>query len=186
MDISQANIGLRAKALRKQRGMTLMQLADLTQLSKGHLSRFERGDKTLSLAALMRLASALDTVVGALLGETPFENDIRLTRAGTGTAQTPEDDGGYSYVLLSGLESGPAHRNTFLVNLPKMKFRSNVGLHSGTEIIFVIRGTIELSVGKERMQLAEGDYVEFPGHYSHEIRSVAGDSQILITVLKET
>ncbi len=73
---------MRAISVRSGR-QTLDQLAEVTGLSKGHLSRFERGEKSLSVAALMRLAQALGTSVSFLLGE-DVDHSEHPTGAGRG------------------------------------------------------------------------------------------------------
>ena len=77
--------GLLARSFRRQRSITLEQLATETGLSKGHLSRFERGEKSLSIAALMRLSKALHTSVSALLGERAGEDLLHVVRTGERT-----------------------------------------------------------------------------------------------------
>ena len=77
--------GLRARDVRQRRGMTLDEVAEIAELSKGYLSRFERGEKTFSVAALIRLGVALQVSVGTLLGEDIDNDEIHLVRA----AETP-------------------------------------------------------------------------------------------------
>src|ERR1700731_3386424 len=75
------NCGAQAKSQRLRRRMTLDEVAELSGLSKGHISRFERGEKSLSIAALMRLAQALNTSVATLLGERVDNHAIQVVRA---------------------------------------------------------------------------------------------------------
>ena len=75
---------------------------ELRGLSKGHLSRFERGEKSLSLAALMRLAQALGTSASVLLGESADRDEIHLVRVDERrTTDVAAEDGGYRFALLS-------------------------------------------------------------------------------------
>ena len=76
-----AQSGLISKDLRRRKGLTLDQIADAAELSKGHLSRFERGEKALSVASMLRLAQALNTTVGRLLGEEFDKDGIRVVKA---------------------------------------------------------------------------------------------------------
>ncbi len=54
------NLGQAIRRLRKQKGMTLAELADLCESHVGNLSRIERGLARPSLELLYRLAQALD------------------------------------------------------------------------------------------------------------------------------
>jgi transcriptional regulator with XRE-family HTH domain len=47
------------RAVRQAQGLTLRQAADRAGIDIGHLSRVERGEASLSIDALARLASAL-------------------------------------------------------------------------------------------------------------------------------
>ena len=78
---ARSNYGAQAKSQRMRRKMTLGEVAELSGLSKGHISRFERGEKSLSIAALMRLSQALNTSVATLLGERIDNEAIHLVRA---------------------------------------------------------------------------------------------------------
>jgi transcriptional regulator with XRE-family HTH domain len=58
------------QAIRKARGLGLRETARRAQINPGHLSRVERGEKQLSLAALHRLA--------VVLGLAEFAEMLRL------------------------------------------------------------------------------------------------------------
>ena len=60
-------IGLCIQMLRKARGMTQEQLAELADLSVSHVRQVELGAKNVSIAALYRIADALETPAQALL-----------------------------------------------------------------------------------------------------------------------
>src|SRR3982074_3282514 len=96
------NHGLFVREFRSRRGLTLDELSEQTGLSKGHLSRFERGEKFLSVAALLRVANALDVSVSAMLGESITADALHLVRCTERTFQkAPKKDGGYSFAALS-------------------------------------------------------------------------------------
>lgn len=65
-----AAVGKRIAALRQIKGLSVPALAEKAQVSKGYLWQLENGeDPNPSLSVLMRIASALDTTVGELLGQ---------------------------------------------------------------------------------------------------------------------
>lgn len=53
-------IGQRIADLRKQRGMTQQQLADLTHIQRNHISRIEAGRYSVGFDTLQTIAEALD------------------------------------------------------------------------------------------------------------------------------
>lgn len=54
-----ANMGLRIRILRKERGLTGEQLAEMVDVTKGYISELENGKKLPGADLLMRLAEAL-------------------------------------------------------------------------------------------------------------------------------
>lgn len=173
--------GPKARALRQSRGQTLEQLAAETGLSKGHLSRFERGEKTLSIAALMRVSRALGTSVAALLGEEPSGAPFHIVRAGEAvTLAAPGPDGGYTYRTLSRPDSGPL--SAFMVDLAEDSSRASEVAHRGEEAFLVLSGRVEIDLGGDKVVLGAGDYLQFSGAIRHRIRSIEGLSRIFIVV----
>ncbi len=55
--------------LRKQKNITLQELADLTGLTKGYLSKIERSRKAPPYSTLNKIAISLDVDAPFLLGE---------------------------------------------------------------------------------------------------------------------
>lgn len=51
---------------REEKGYTISKLAELTKMSKGHLSRIERGQTDPTITTLLRIATALQLEVKEL------------------------------------------------------------------------------------------------------------------------
>lgn len=178
-------VGVRAKSLRLLRRMTLDRLAEMTGVSKGHLSRFERGQKSLSLAMLMRLADALQSSVAELLGEPSAAGKSHLARAAERTFRKASTaDGGYDFATLS--RGDDSTINSFVVEFSadsEMR-KSAVAHHDGEELLFVLEGVLEVELGQRKQLLKQGDYLQFPGSVRHNIRSVRKRSRALVVVVR--
>ena len=62
-------LGLKLKLLREEKGLTVKDLAELSQLSNSYILRIESGDRrNVSVAALYKLGIALGTNLDELLG----------------------------------------------------------------------------------------------------------------------
>jgi transcriptional regulator with XRE-family HTH domain len=59
-------IGLNILYYRKERGITQMQLAELTSFSRNHIQRIETASAVPSVAALLDIAKVLNVPVGKL------------------------------------------------------------------------------------------------------------------------
>lgn len=165
--------------------MTLDSLAEQTGVSKGHLSRFERGQKSLSLAMLMRLADTLQSSVAELLGEPTAAGKSHLsTAAGRAYRKAAAADGGYAFAALS--RSNDPMINSFIVEFAAdTEMRKTVEAHhGGEEIFFVLEGALEIELGNRIEVLNEGDYLQFPGSVKHNIRSVRKRSKVLVIVVQ--
>src|SRR5215813_6984989 len=70
------------RAVRRQRGLTLEQLAEQTGLTKSYLSKIERRQSTPSIAVALKLARALDVDVAQLFSdENAADQKITVDRA---------------------------------------------------------------------------------------------------------
>jgi transcriptional regulator with XRE-family HTH domain len=177
----QITAGNYARVLRKRHGLTLDELAAKLDLSKGHLSRFERGEKALSVSSLVRLADALDTTVGVLLGEATAESDIRLSKANAREfLHVNENEAVFKYALLS----GKGAHETFLVELEEGRHHQSPAEHPGLELLFVVSGDILMTLARREIAMSTGDYLEFPGVTPHSIQGVGGKAVVLIVVLE--
>jgi len=67
-------IGLRIKEIRKRRGITQAQLAEMTDLSVPYVSYLENGKKKISLETLIRTCNALEVTLDDLLAGVQTSN----------------------------------------------------------------------------------------------------------------
>lgn len=172
--------GALVRAMRRRRGLTLDELADQSGMSKGHLSRFERGQKTVSLAGLMRVAQALHTSTASLLGEQVDRSVMHVVRA-EGRHFSKDNDGGYEYAPLSRV-SGSDAPTALLLHLSTDSYVGEAAFHSGDEIFYVLSGAIEIELADQSLILREGDFAQFPGLVKHRIRSIGSEAKVLIVV----
>lgn len=176
-------IGFNARILRLKRRITLDELAEKSSLSKGHLSRFERGEKALSVAALLRLASALNTSVSGLIGERVEDDLLHLVRSSElEMRDVSAEDGGYRYAIL-GRSATSEGIDSFMVDIPGQGERTCEGYHAGEEIFFVLNGRVEVTVADRTVVLQSGDYLQFSGSLHHVTRGLAAQNRVLVIVV---
>ncbi len=68
-------IGTKIRALRKSKGMTILDLATAVNSDVGNISRLERNVQGYSESTLVKIASALGVTVADLFSETPIQSD---------------------------------------------------------------------------------------------------------------
>lgn len=72
-------IGAALKAARRARRLTLVELADRVGVTKGYVSKVERGLAAPSMATLVRLCEALELPVGSLFDDAASTEVVRAT-----------------------------------------------------------------------------------------------------------
>ena len=165
-------------AMRRARRLTLDQVAQASGLDKSYLSRLERAQKAPSIATVMKVAQALDVPVSALFGETIDDASIHVVRAVQGATSAGE---GVAFTPLSQAARHPA-MEAFLFH-PGADFEPRGQAdHGGVEMIFVVEGGIEIRFADRIVGLAKGDFIQFPGHLSHQLRRTAAMAAVLIVV----
>jgi transcriptional regulator with XRE-family HTH domain len=79
-----AKVGARIRELRKERGMSLVELADAAGLSRGHMSSVERGLVLINVATVVATARALAVppfVLAMFPNEDPLSAVIEQVRS---------------------------------------------------------------------------------------------------------
>lgn len=87
-------LSARLKQLRRERGLTLSQLAAMTQLSEAYLYRLEEGERSPSLPALLKMAETYGVSASSLLDEAQVDKALALHRAAAEWTGREEDGSG--------------------------------------------------------------------------------------------
>ena len=172
-------IGKRVRSIRKRMEMTLEQLAERTGLNKGYLSRIESGEKSPSIATLLKLSTGLKVSMSQLFGEAVDDSDIHLFR---GADKASERRSGAPEVISLSGSARSAGLTTFLLRPSDQLEDERRAEHSGTEAVFVIDGSVEVQFSDRVIALCQGDYVQFPGYLTHQIRRTSPQAAALIVV----
>lgn len=167
-------------SLRTAQGMTLDRLAAESGLDKSYLSRLERGQKSPSIATVLKLSDALDVTMDQLFGMAVPDDAVRVTRANDRVRPAKEDDAASFEALIP----GDGLMEAFVLH-PGPEFGTNHAEHAGEELFFVLDGQIEIRFPDRTVALAEGDSIQFPGHLPHSIRRVGEPASALVAIAKE-
>ncbi len=172
-------MGMRIRALRRERGLTLVRLAAMVEMSQPFLSLVERGHARLSLASLARLAAALDVPSGALLATPPAE---RLSRPGIDVVHAAE-------------RPATGHRAVWqLAQLPRGLFGiemvgverefTEFATHDEDEFLYLLGGTLEVGLADGTVHsLRAGDSLVTAAGVGHGWRATdaAGFRVVVVT-----
>ena len=168
-----AVIAERVREFRLHLGLTVGQLAELTSLSKGMLSKIENAQASPSLATLARLSGALKVPVTAFFRGLNEEQDVLYIKAGRGLDIEHKGSGpGHRYQLLGTMRAPHNSLETLLVTLTDRAEEFPLYQHAGTELIYVIAGRIEYLYGNSPYLLEPGDAMQFVGEVPHGPRTL--------------
>lgn len=162
------------RAVRRQRGLTLEQLAEQTGLTKSYLSKIERRQSTPSIAVALKVARALDVDVGRLFSDEAAQEKITVDRA-------PRDPDTERYRVLASSLFGKS-MSPFVVRPTEDPADDPRPEHVGQEFVFVHAGRIELHYGDQIIALDTGDSAYFDASVSHKIRAVGTRPALVVVV----
>ena len=161
-------LGMRLRELRKERKLTLCELAARTGLTAGLLSKIENFRTVPSLPVLFSIAAALRCDLGELFRGLAAAAGAKwiLVRAGETTRVERERSSGvyYDLILTAGVDASETQL-MFCTVEPGAKRRAVTG--NGNEAIFVLAGTAKYHLGHESVDLAAGDTLFFESSLPH-------------------
>jgi transcriptional regulator with XRE-family HTH domain len=153
---------------RKEIGLTVGQVAQRSDISKGMLSKIENAQTSPSLSTLERLAVALDMPVTALFRGLAEERDAVFVKAGSGPEIVRQGTrAGHAYQLLGTLRGPHKRVEPLLVSLTEATEMFPQFQHSGVEILYMLDGRMEYSYGIQSYQMEPGDTLQFEGDIPH-------------------
>lgn len=167
------------KRIRKEKGLTLDELAETSGVSKSMLSEIERGGTNPTILVLWKIAEGLKTPLTELMSK--MDAEATLVRAVDQKVinQTP------SYKISSIFPYHNLHK-TEILNL-KLEAHAEI-TNSGhkniaDEVIYVVQGSLNLALGSDTFCLGEGDAISFKGQQPHKLQNDQDDGCLLINVL---
>jgi transcriptional regulator with XRE-family HTH domain len=167
-DNSLFKIGLRIRQARRERELTLADIARRTGLSKGLLSKIENFRALPSLPVLAGIARSLNIGMENLVKNVGAETSAphQLVRANRRVPVKREKSRGFKYAALTARPLGNIGFESFVLTLAPGAKRKPVST-DGDEFIFMLRGEIQFVVGKEKFLLSAGDAFYFDGRVPH-------------------
>lgn len=162
-------LGNTIRELRRAHGLTIADISERADISRGMLSRIENGQTATSLDALSRIARALGVSLSALFKNYETEGGgAQLIKAGESMEVARRGTrSGHTYHLLSYHQDPTKLFEPFLITIEQESETFPVFEHPGTEFIYMLEGRIEYRHGKTVYDLQPGDALTFDGNVPH-------------------
>ncbi len=155
-------VGRKIRERRKELGLTLQELAEMTSLSVGFLSQVERNQATPSLSSVINIVQSLGLSVNDLVRAPAGQGNV--TRAGE-RERFHIDGSDVSYARLSANFDDHTFDAVEVVLPPHYEAESLI--HDGEEFIYVLEGQISMSLDGIEHELSAGDTIHFPSSIRH-------------------
>jgi transcriptional regulator with XRE-family HTH domain len=198
-------LGERAARYRKERGIKVTELARAIGVSPSLISQIERGQSQPSVSTLFGLAAALGVPVDAFMesdaqsapvpgpavadaGEQPAPDagkpanraDRYMVRR-DGRARL-DIEGGVRWERLTP-QTLPHVEFLELVYAPGAQSHPELYRHPGTEMVLVLSGRLNITVGFELYELEPGDSMHFPSSQPHRYSNPGDQETHAVTVI---
>lgn len=155
-------IGARLRAARQAHGFTLDQLAGSAGLTKGFLSRVERDETSLSVSSLITLCEVMSLDVGSLFSVAEValvrrDSAPAINLGGTGVSErlmTPRGQSRLQLVHTVAEPGGTGGADFYTIDCE-------------LEVVYVLKGAVELAFSDHRQKLTAGDALTFAGGEPH-------------------
>jgi transcriptional regulator with XRE-family HTH domain len=173
-------LGTKLKAIRKERGYSLEELARKTEFSKSFLSQIENGKNSPSIASLKKITAALGISIGELFEENRNEVVYFVKKNERQVFEVIKD----KVVFEFGASKVPGRRMEaiFFTLLPGGESDGDY-FHEGEEFGTVLEGRLLFQIGGKEYLLEPGDSIYFSSTTPHRWRNPGDETMRAIWVI---
>ena len=154
-----ASIGPKVRQLRRQKNLSLQQLAERAGLSAAAIHKIERNGMVPTITTLMKVAAALNRSVAYFVDEEQAEPAVLVRADERKPVFTSKEN-----LELAGI-SGPYGQFFMAGAIATVEGDANSGAkpmeHPGEELIYVLEGSLGFQVDTEEYMLRRGDALHF-------------------------
>lgn len=155
------DIGGKIKMLRQANGLTLEELANRSELTKGFLSQLERDLTSPSITTLEDILEALGTNLQEFFSEKPAE---QIVFKKDDFFVNEQDDYIISYIIPNAQKND---MEPILIEIAPGKQSMTLDPHEGQEFGYVVQGKVKLVYGENEFVLKKGETFYLKGLVSH-------------------
>jgi len=167
VEIAEQLIAMSIRNLRKNRRLTLGELASKASISQSFLSRVERCDVSISIAALSRLANALSVDIGEFFDHEEPDSEVIYVPHGEGKAVTRiHSNLRYQYEELIPRGGLRLMRPT-IITIDGRETNLKSCQYPYEQFILMMEGELIYVCGSQEFQLRPGDCLYLNARTSH-------------------
>lgn len=171
------DIGEKIKRLRNANSLTLQELADRCELTKGYISQLERDLTSPSIATLTNILECLGTDLGAFFNEA-IDGKIVFKEADIFVKEV-DDNYTINWIIPNAQKN---KMEPILVELDSYGKTKLDGPHEGEEFGYVLSGSIMLYYGNHAFKVKKGESFYFKTSKDHYIENTSKNTARVIWV----
>ena len=157
------DIGAKIKRLRLSNQLTLEELANRSELTKGFLSQLERDLTSPSIATLENILEALGTNLKDFFSE---DEDEQIVFSKDDFFENTQDDYKISYIIPNAQKN---EMEPIIITLESGGQYKEEKPHQGEEFGYVLSGSIYLHIGDKKNKVKKGESFYFKPRANHYI-----------------
>lgn len=178
------HIGVQIKERRKNKGITVQELAERASVSKGLISQIENNRVVPSLMVLIDIIRSLDVDLNVFfkeIGKSSAAKTILVKRRGEYTSFEKEQAVGFHYhrVFTKNMEKSTV--DIVLLELEPNAQRPMVETDA-FEYKFILSGEIEYQFEHETLFLSAGDSILFDGRIPHTPKNIGAYTAVMLVI----
>ena len=164
-------LGEKIKELRNKQGLTQEELADRAELSKGFISQLERDKTSPSIATLEDLLQCLGTTLGEFFMEEQEEEQIVFTEEDFFVKKDEEYKNQIKWIIPNAQKNCMEKGGETCLDNP----------HEGEEFGYVLKGKVEIHLGKRSYIAKKGDAFYYKADKTHYLKGIEQTELIWVT-----
>lgn len=159
-------------------GWSLEELAERTGQSPEYLQQVEKDEVVPSVSSLLQISKALKVDPGTFLMDEE-KAAIKDQRAQAFIKRTKNY---YYQTLTPGAEN--LHLRGFMITIePNQALKPVAYKHEGEEFIYVMEGSLELTLDNKKRQLKVGENIHFNSEIPHKLKSLGNETTRCLVML---
>lgn len=187
MDTSKI-VGEKIKGLRESKSISIEELAERSSLAVEQVERIEKNIDLPSLAPLIKIARVLGVRLGTFLDDSDETGPCICRKKESSDTISFSNNATQSrkHMTYHSLAKSKAdrHMEPFIIEVePSADSNFILSSHEGEEFIMVMEGTMEISYGKHKYLLEEGDSIYYDSIVPHHVHAFEGSAAKILAVV---
>jgi transcriptional regulator with XRE-family HTH domain len=176
-------MGIRIKKKRELFGFRIKDLSNQIGVTSSLISQIESGKAFPSIVTLKKIADALQTTVGELIGENESLGKHPLLKAKERRFVKKNRNGTRLHMLS--YHDPSKQIEPYIIQFGKNATSKGImtSKFPGQEFCFILKGEFEAEVNKERYHLSQGDGFYFNSREPHHFKNISDDEGEIIWII---